>query len=251
MQIRNTSRLPRLLAGLPDAITAGFFLALWIAPQWLGPNALRTGLLMMLVEFILMHATGILGSMALADAGGSRRPWKPILAFSGLYLLFIAGYAWGFMAWWPLLALAWLVAGERVEVRLELEAAASTSERLGEQLDQQGKVDLYGIYFDTDKATLKDESTSVLEQVRALLEARPQLQLVVAGHTDAEGGDDHNMALSARRAEAVVAWLGEHGIDVSRLRAEGHGESRPVANNATGEGRALNRRVEIRDAAGD
>ncbi|MBK9668646.1 MAG: OmpA family protein [Thermomonas sp.] len=144
-----------------------------------------------------------------------------------------------------------LVAGERVEVRLELEAAASTSERLGEQLDQQGKVDLYGIYFDTDKATLKDESTSVLEQVRALLEARPQLQLVVAGHTDAEGGDDHNMALSARRAEAVVAWLGEHGIDVSRLRAEGHGESRPVANNATGEGRALNRRVEIRDAAGD
>ncbi|MBK9668648.1 MAG: hypothetical protein IPO74_01140 [Thermomonas sp.] len=76
MQIRNTSRLPRLLAGLPDAITAGFFLALWIAPQWLGPNALRTGLLMMLVEFILMHATGILGSMALADAGGSRRPWN-------------------------------------------------------------------------------------------------------------------------------------------------------------------------------
>lgn len=112
MQIRNTSRLPRLLAGLPDAITAGFFLALWIAPQWLGPNALRTGLLMMLVEFILMHATGILGSMALADAGGSRRPWKPILAFSGLYLLFIAGYAWGFKAWWPLLALAWLVAGK-------------------------------------------------------------------------------------------------------------------------------------------
>ena len=112
MQIRNTSRLPRLLAGLPDAITAGFFLALWIAPQWLGPNALRTGLLMMLVEFILMHATGILGSMALADAGGARRPWKPILAFSGLYLLFIAGYAWGFKAWWPLLALAWLVAGK-------------------------------------------------------------------------------------------------------------------------------------------
>lgn len=52
------------------------------------------------------------GAMALADGGASRRPWKPILAFSGLYLLFIAGYAWGFKAWWPLLALAWLVAGK-------------------------------------------------------------------------------------------------------------------------------------------
>ena len=112
MQSRDTTWLPRLLAGLPDAITAAFFLLLWTAPQWLGPNALRTGLLMMLVEFILMHATGILGSMALVDAGNARRQWKPILAFSGLYLLFIAGYAWGFKAWWPLLALAWLVAGK-------------------------------------------------------------------------------------------------------------------------------------------
>ena len=142
-----------------------------------------------------------------------------------------------------------LVSGERIEVRLELEPSAKTGESLGEQLDKQGKVDLYGIYFDTDKATLKDESTTVLEQVLALLEARPRLQLVVAGHTDAEGSDAHNLTLSGRRAEAVVAWLVEHGVDAERLRSEGHGESRPVANNDSGEGRALNRRVELRDAS--
>ena len=142
-----------------------------------------------------------------------------------------------------------LVAGERIEVRLELEPSAKTGESLGEQLDKQGKVDLYGIYFDTDKATLKDESTAVLEQVLALLEARPQLPLIVGGHTDADGSEAHNLTLSGRRAEAVVAWLVEHGVDASRLRAEGHGESRPVANNETGEGRALNRRVELRDAS--
>ena len=142
-----------------------------------------------------------------------------------------------------------LVADARVDVRLELEPVGKTGESLGEQLDKQGKVDLYGIYFDTDKATLKDESTAVLEQVLALLQARPSLQLAVAGHTDAEGAEAHNQALSARRAEAVVAWLVEHGVDVARLRAEGHGESRPVANNDSSEGRALNRRVEIRDAS--
>ena len=108
----SSERFQRLVSALPDAITAGFFLLLWIVPQWLGPTALRTGLLMMLVEFILVHATGFLGGMALANAGDTRPRWKPILVFAGLYLLFIAGYAWGFKAWWPLLALAWLVAGK-------------------------------------------------------------------------------------------------------------------------------------------
>ena len=107
-----SERIQRLVSALPDAITAGFFLLLWIVPHWLGPTALRTGLLMMLVEFILMHATGILGGMALSNAGDTRRQWKPILLFSSMYLLFIAVWAWTFRAWWPLLALAWLVAGK-------------------------------------------------------------------------------------------------------------------------------------------
>lgn len=105
-------RIARLAVAAPDAITAGFFLLLWIVPQWLGPTALRTGLLMMMVEFILMHATGILGGMALASDRGARGRWKPILLFAAFYLLFIAAWSWAFKAWWPLLALAWLVAGK-------------------------------------------------------------------------------------------------------------------------------------------
>ena len=107
-----TEHIARTVAALPDAITACFFLLLWIVLQWLGPTALRTGLLMMLVEFILMHATGILGGMALANAGDARRRWKPILLFGAFYLLFIGAWSWIFRAWWPLLALAWLIAGK-------------------------------------------------------------------------------------------------------------------------------------------
>lgn len=104
-------RRPDLLAALPDGLTAGFFLLLWIVPGWLGEDALRTGLLMMLVEFVLVHATGILGQIALgADPG--RRRWKPLLGFSLLYLAFVGAWAFAFEAWWPLLALLWLVAGK-------------------------------------------------------------------------------------------------------------------------------------------
>lgn len=142
-----------------------------------------------------------------------------------------------------------LVAGDTVDVRLELAPAGKTRDSLAAQLDKQGKVDLYGIYFDTDKDRLKDESGPVLEQVQALLEARPGLRLVVAGHTDAEGTDAHNLDLSNRRAAAVVAWLVARGIAADRLQSEGHGEGRPVAGNDSAAGRALNRRVELREAA--
>ena len=141
-----------------------------------------------------------------------------------------------------------LVAKQTVEVLLELEPNAQTSESLGEQLDAKGRIDLYGVYFDTGKATLKPESEATLEQVRALLAGRPQLQVVIAGHTDAEGSDAHNLDLSQRRAAAVVAWLTDKGIAAGRMQSEGHGESMPVAGNDSAEGRALNRRVEIRDA---
>lgn len=138
-----------------------------------------------------------------------------------------------------------LLAGEVIELTLRLERAKN--EDLAERLENDGKVDLYGIYFDTDKATLRPESEATLNQVLALLKAKPELRLEVGGHTDSQASDTYNLDLSKRRAQAVVKWLVDREIAAARLSAAGFGESRPVADNETAAGRALNRRVEIRD----
>lgn len=139
-----------------------------------------------------------------------------------------------------------LESGQRVDIVLELAPIGDDSGSLAERLGRERKVDLYGIYFDTAKATLKPSSEDTLRQVLGVLEADPALRLVIAGHTDAEGELAYNQGLSEQRARAVVAWLSEHGVDGARLSAEGLGETRPVADNATDAGRALNRRVEVR-----
>ena len=141
-----------------------------------------------------------------------------------------------------------LVSGETVDVVLELTPTEKDSESLAEQLERDGKVDLYGIYFDTAKATLKPESEATLQQVLGVLTSDAKLRLVIAGHTDSEGGDSYNQDLSEKRAASVMAWLTGKGVEASRLSSEGLGESRPVADNGNEAGRALNRRVEVRVA---
>jgi len=112
-------------------------------------------------------------------------------------------------------------------------------------LDSDGRVQLYGILFDLDKATLQGESAQQLQDVVVLLRENPELVLEVQGHTDDQGSDQYNLNLSQRRAETVVTYLGLFGIDSSRLFPKGYGESTPVMSNATEEGRAKNRRVEL------
>lgn len=102
----------RLLAALPDAVTAAFFLVLWVQPSVFGAGALRTGLLIMLVEFILLHASAMIGGSVLGRTPGTRLPWKLLLGFAAMYLVFIAAYAWAFRQWWPLLAFGWLLLGK-------------------------------------------------------------------------------------------------------------------------------------------
>jgi outer membrane protein OmpA-like peptidoglycan-associated protein len=113
-------------------------------------------------------------------------------------------------------------------------------------LGEKGHVALYGIYFDTDKAVLKPESKPTLDEIAKLLRTQPQLTVVIVGHTDSQGQYDHNIDLSRRRAEAVAATLAQtYQIVRTRLRTAGVGYLAPVGSNASEDGRALNRRVEL------
>lgn len=109
-----------------------------------------------------------------------------------------------------------------------------------------GRVAVYGIYFDFDKAALKPESKPQLDEIAGLLKADGALKLVVAGHTDNQGGAAYNLDLSKKRADAVVAALSaDYGIAADRLLAQGMGSAAPVASNDSEAGRARNRRVEL------
>ena len=120
--------------------------------------------------------------------------------------------------------------------------AAAMAKGLGEK----GHIALYGIYFDTDKATIKPESAPTLAEMAKLLGAQPKLEVFIVGHTDSQGAYDHNMTLSRQRAEAVAtALVTSYKIARTRLRTAGVGFLAPVASNANEDGRALNRRVEL------
>jgi OmpA-OmpF porin, OOP family len=109
-----------------------------------------------------------------------------------------------------------------------------------------GKVDIYGILFDFDKADVLAQSKPALDEIAKLLLARPQLKLQIVGHTDGKGGNDHNLSLSQRRAVSVVKVLqAAYGIEPSRLTSAGKGAAQPVAPNDTDFNRARNRRVEL------
>ncbi len=117
---------------------------------------------------------------------------------------------------------------------------------IGAALSDTGRVALYGIYFDTDKAEVKPESAPTLTEMAGFLQAEPALEVVIVGHTDNQGALDYNLSLSHRRASAVRdALIAGHGIDGARLTSAGAGFLAPVALNGTEAGRALNRRVEL------
>ncbi len=115
-----------------------------------------------------------------------------------------------------------------------------------EKVEVGATVILENIFFETGKATLKPESFAQLEQVLKFMNSNPTVRMEISGHTDNTGSLKLNTRLSQARAEAVVDYLVEHGIDPERLDAKGYAFSQPIATNDTVEGRARNRRVEFK-----
>ena len=108
-----------------------------------------------------------------------------------------------------------------------------------------------GILFDFDKASLKANAKSNIENLATSLQNNPETDILIIGHTDATGADAYNMRLSDRRADAVRSYAMTNGISASRLTTEGRGETEPIADNTTEVGKSQNRRVEVVIIAND
>jgi outer membrane protein OmpA-like peptidoglycan-associated protein len=138
----------------------------------------------------------------------------------------------------------------RLHAETEAKAALESLQRIADVRQEQREtiITLNGaVLFEFNRAVLLPIARTRLEEVAtALKEMADGSTMIVEGHTDARGSDDGNLALSQARAEAVVSFLVSRGVEPTRIRAVGRGEEEPVADNRTAEGRANNRRVEIR-----
>jgi outer membrane protein OmpA-like peptidoglycan-associated protein len=135
----------------------------------------------------------------------------------------------------------WIVEEAEMEQDIVVDAKSMMSD-----INVQGRVALYGIYFDFDKSDVKPESDPALKEISKLLSENPKLKLYVVGHTDNVGDFSYNMNLSQARADAVVKVLvSKYDVDKNRLTSAGVGPLCPITSNDTEEGEAKNRRVEL------
>jgi outer membrane protein OmpA-like peptidoglycan-associated protein len=108
------------------------------------------------------------------------------------------------------------------------------------------RIVLRGVNFDFDKSNIRADARPTLDEAISLLKQEGTITIISEGHTDSKGTDEYNQRLSLRRATAVKDYLVRGGISASRIDVQGYGESKPVASNETDDGRAQNRRVELR-----
>jgi OOP family OmpA-OmpF porin len=105
---------------------------------------------------------------------------------------------------------------------------------------------LDNVLFDFDKTAVKPDGAKILDRLVSFLKENRDKRVELEGHTDSIGGDKYNQGLSERRAGSVQTYLTKNGVDASRITTRGFGETKPIADNKTKDGRAKNRRVEIR-----
>ena len=119
----------RLFAALPDAITAALFLTAWIAPRMLGAQYVKDLMLVMLMEFIVMHSSGFYAGLAAADSLSRGRRLLILCAFTVFYMVFIVGFALGFQSTWPIFAFLWLFASRFAHIWLQPQQGDEASAR--------------------------------------------------------------------------------------------------------------------------
>jgi len=125
---------------------------------------------------------------------------------------------------------------------MEKELADAEVKRVGEGIEVTFDS---GILFDVDSAALHAGAMANLTKLAAILKKYDETVILIEGHTDATGSEEHNLELSRRRAQAVADYLAAQGVDPGRFTVVGYGEAQPVASNETPEGRQANRRVEL------
>ena len=138
-----------------------------------------------------------------------------------------------------------LPAGQAGNAEIRLHRHQENIAALEQSIAQTGSATIYGIHFDTNSSKLRSDSLPALNAVLGLIKNHSDSHWIISGHTDNQGNAALNQPLSEARAKSVVTWLKQHGADVSLLDPQGFGATRPVADNATANGRALNRRVEV------
>lgn len=113
------------------------------------------------------------------------------------------------------------------------------------QLEKTGRLALYGVNFDLDRATLRADAKPVLDNVAGILKSHPDWKIEIGAHTDSTGSAAYNQTLSTQRAEAVQQYLTGAGVKADGLSAKGYGDTHPMAPNSSELGRSQNRRVEL------
>ncbi|MGC1515047.1 MAG: OmpA family protein [Maribacter sp.] len=139
---------------------------------------------------------------------------------------------------------------DRQAERIEQEIPGAEVERVGEGINVTFNEEA-GVYFDTNKSDVKGTSASTLDRLVGIFKEYPKTNILVEGHTDSAGADEYNMNLSKQRATSVTSYLVSQGLDASRFDTKWYGETQPVADNTTAEGKSKNRRVELAIVAND
>jgi outer membrane protein OmpA-like peptidoglycan-associated protein len=123
-------------------------------------------------------------------------------------------------------------------------AAGGNMNMIGKKFTE-AKIVTHGITFDIDKSDIKPQSMGTLNMIVNVMKNNPDLKFEVDGHTDNTGQAAHNLILSQQRADAVKSQLVKMGVNASRLTTKGFGDTKPISDNDTPEGKANNRRVEF------